>query len=113
MAATYARRSSLCVIEGSADLLLGWAMEVQALDLTTGETTPDTRSAEIRESLAHLVVSGNNGWADSYGKRMAQQILGDIRDRGELDRALIVGHAVAHHASEHAVRRLDQLIQHT
>jgi hypothetical protein len=113
IAANYARGSSLCVIEGSLDPLLGWAMEVQALDLTTGETTPDTRSAEMRESLAHLVVSGNNAWADSYGKRMAQHILRDLRDRGELDRDLLVGHVVAHHASDRAMKILDRLIQRT
>jgi len=77
-AARLARGSSLCVVEWPSDPMLGWAVQMEALDLTTGQVTPDHRSPELIELLDHLHSYGNNGWAGGFGRDRARQLLPEI-----------------------------------
>lgn len=99
---------SLTAVEYPTTPLLGWAIEVVACNLTTGEPTPDSRSASTRELLDRLHFAGNNGWADAPGQRDARQILGQLRASGDLDVGLVVGAMLARGASEAALKRLQQ-----
>jgi hypothetical protein len=112
IAAGFAGSTALCVVEWSPDELIGWAMEVHALDLTTGRPTPDTRSPELLESLMMLLSYGNNGWADWFAKQRSAELLGEIKTRHELNPDIIIGYAVAHGANDNEIRNLSALIQH-
>jgi hypothetical protein len=111
VAAGIAGSTALCVVEWSPEELIGWAMEVHALDLTTGEPTPDTRSPELLESLLMLLSYANNGWGDAFGKQRAAELLDQIKTRHELDPHIIIGYAVAHGAGDSEIRNLSALIQ--
>ena len=78
LAARIADGSSLCVVEWPSDPMLGWAVQMEALDLTTGQVTPDNRSPELIELLDHLHFCGNNGWGDQFGRERARQLLPEI-----------------------------------
>lgn len=111
IATRYARNSSLCVVESSLTPLVGWAIEMGAVDLLTGSVTPETRSQQLKKDLERLVFYGNNGWGDRFGKQQAQRILADINSRGELDSAIILGHMLAHGASPRALQSLETLMK--
>lgn len=92
------------------DPLIGWAMEVGARNLLTGETTPDTRTAADLADLEFLHVNGNNGWAKGYGQDRARDTLREMRNQGRLDRPLILGFMVAKGHSGESVDRLAKII---
>jgi hypothetical protein len=79
-----ARGSHLAVVETVACPLLGWAMEVGAVDLAADAVTADTRSDEARGLLDGIHFYGNNGWGPDFDKRQASRLLADLRDRGEV-----------------------------
>ena len=60
----------------------GWAMEVHALDLRTGEVTKDTRTWEQRATLSRLVDVVYKGWSGSSRSR-SSGVSG--RPRGQRD----------------------------
>jgi hypothetical protein len=61
VAASYARGSSLCAVEGFAYPLAGWAKAAGAIDLLSGETAAPSDQA-TRQALDGLHLYGNNGW---------------------------------------------------
>ncbi|MGC4959694.1 hypothetical protein ACLQ2P_41410 [Actinomadura citrea] len=58
LALLYARGSSLAVVEFPADPLTGWAIETGALNLLTGQPTPDHRTERQREALDRIHTYG-------------------------------------------------------
>jgi hypothetical protein len=110
LAMTYAEGGAIAALEWPSDKLIGWAIEVGALNLRTGAVTEDTRTDEQREWLEHLLFVGNNGWGDTYGKRDARSILGSMKQAGCLDRDLILGHMMAHRQGEGSIKTLAELI---
>jgi hypothetical protein len=62
--------------------MVGWAMQTGALDLTTCQVTPDTRTSRQKEALQQVLDNGNNGWVAGPG---ASYALRDVPE-GELDR---------------------------
>jgi hypothetical protein len=64
----------LCVVEAVSMPVVGWARDVQAVNLDTGETPPPY-SAAIAELLDDLCRSGNNGWGPERDRIDAKGIL--------------------------------------
>lgn len=60
----------------------GWAMEVHAVDIRTGETTVDTRTDEQRQLLARLVRVLRNGWVGQLAGRMVRTYLEQLEASG-------------------------------
>lgn len=102
--------SALCVLDYGHPAMHGWAVEVGALDLTTGQPVPGERPAELLEALEALLSAGNNGWT-GFGQRDARRILDGLRAAGLLDRDLVRGYLVAHGKGHRAVDGLAQLLQ--
>jgi hypothetical protein len=75
-------QEALCAIEWPTFSLLGWPMETAAVNLLTGEVTPDTRTDEQMKLLDFLKIAGNNGWHDSYAERDLPPMLAKLRDSG-------------------------------
>jgi hypothetical protein len=57
LATEVASDASLAVVETIEYPLMGWAMEVRAIDLVTGEDTPDTRTDSQRRELDRVLFS--------------------------------------------------------
>lgn len=110
VAAQYARGASLAVVESISHPLRGWAMEVKALNLLTGDTTPDSRSDEQREQLDRVHWYGNNGWTTGFGKDQATKILNQMKRQGLLDVEVVLGYMIAKGHHGEAVERLDKII---
>jgi len=70
--------SAICVWEHPSDPVLGWAGQVHAVDLVTGQ--PTRSAAALAEHLDRLLFAGNNGYADRPGARDARHILAELRD---------------------------------
>lgn len=105
--AQYKAMSAICVWEGHVPMR-GWAGQVGAVDLSTGEpTTPDRG---LVEPLEELVLAGNNGYADKPGERDARRVLSEIRALGLLGHDLPSA-VVAHDLSDQAAERLATLIK--
>jgi hypothetical protein len=51
--------------------LAGWAMAVGALNLATGDVTPDTRTADQKKILDHFISQLYNGWSHKQVGRPA------------------------------------------
>lgn len=109
-AARCARGASLAVVESIGTPLSGWAVEARAINLLTGEVTPDERTAEQRTALDRLHFYGNNGWTTGFGKNQAGKILLDLRRQGLLDQHMILGCMLAKGHSADAVLRLEKMI---
>jgi hypothetical protein len=60
----------------------GWAMEVHALDLRTGEVTEDTRTWDQRATLARMVDVLYQGWSGELAKQMIPGYLKELADSG-------------------------------
>jgi hypothetical protein len=81
----------LAVVPWPPLALNGWAVERRALDLVTGETTPDDRSDELIGFLDSLDRNGNNGWGSAYDKRDVPRILAAMREQDLLDPDVVLG----------------------
>ncbi len=105
-----ARDGAVVVVESVSHPLLGWAVEVEALNLVTGERTADYREPELREQLDRLHWYGNNGWTRGFGRDQAIRILEEMRQQGHFDPQIVLGYMLAkgHHGK--AVDRLAELI---
>lgn len=110
-AANYARDASLAVVESTATPLRGWAIEVAALDLLTGESTPDTRTEEQRQQLERIHFYGNNGWTTGFGKDQATRLLADLQRQGLLDPDVVLGYMLARGHHGKAIDRLSRIIE--
>ena len=60
----------------------GWAMEVHALDLRTGEVTKDTRTWDQRATLARLVDVLYKGWCGELATQRVPGYLEELADSG-------------------------------
>ncbi|MEU0075071.1 hypothetical protein ABZ027_36890 [Streptomyces sp. NPDC006332] len=110
MAANCAQGSSLVAVEHRMDPLNGWAMEVGARNLLTGETTPDTRTESVHAGLEFIHANGNNGWAKGFGQDRARDALRDLQSQGRLDRDTILGYMAAKGHSGESVYQLAKII---
>jgi hypothetical protein len=86
--------SSLVVTEHPAMPLLGWAMQLRAVDLSTGVVTVDTRSDQQRALIGQAVDLAHNGWRSSPGDRVAGSLLPELAGSG-LTWAVFLGSALA------------------
>jgi hypothetical protein len=62
--------------------LEGWAMEVHALDLRTGEVTTDTRARGQRATLVRLLDVLSNGWSGELAQQRVPAYLEELADSG-------------------------------
>lgn len=90
--------------------LLGWALEVAALDLTTGLPTPDTRSEAVRTSLPKLLALGGTGWSGGADRDAALMELDALAQVEALDPEVVCGFMLAHGKHDVAVRNLWALV---
>ncbi|MFC4859390.1 hypothetical protein [Actinophytocola glycyrrhizae] len=98
--------SAICVWE-LVPPVLGWAGQVHALNLSTGQTT--VPHPALADHLDRLVWAGNNGYHDKPGRRDARRILGEIADQGLLDQDISSALA-AHGLSTSALDNVDKFI---
>jgi hypothetical protein len=110
LALNNARGSAIAVVETVSCPLIGWAVEAGAINLLTGEATPDPRSENQLKEFDRIYFYGNNGWGDSFVKQAVSRILADLRDAGEMDRDLLLGYVVARGKHGDAVKRLGALV---
>lgn len=71
--------SAICVLEwGDSDraVLMGWAKESRALNLLSGDVTPDDRAAELVTELQYILWNGHNGW---HGKSDGERVISSLR----------------------------------
>ena len=99
---------SLCATEHPAYPLLGWAMVLGAVDVTTGVRTPSTISAKQMDTLRHLAASGYNSYASPPGNRAAPSSMARLAESG-LSYAIFIGALMAL-APDHADPKM--LIRH-
>ncbi|GHE47411.1 hypothetical protein GCM10017673_56590 [Streptosporangium violaceochromogenes] len=104
-----ARNSSLCVVEGVAQPLAGWAAAVNAEDPTNSEPTTPLDSDFI-EVLNSLVSYGNNGWGDQFGKQQTQRRLARL-PRESLDPDFIASYMMGKGRSAHGAKNLKAIIE--
>lgn len=107
LAAGYARRAALCVVETSSFPVRGWARTTRARNLLTGEVLPPLQP-ETAELLERLRFSGNNAWSDSYGKDRAADLLDRLR--AFVDRAEILGYVLATGGRSGGAERLAKIM---
>jgi len=78
-----AAEHSLVATEIPSVPLEGWAMAMGAVDLSTGEPTPDTRTDDQREMLETFVDQLYNGWAHKQvGRRASAYYLPKLAESG-------------------------------
>ncbi|NRQ32106.1 hypothetical protein HII36_09680 [Nonomuraea sp. NN258] len=111
MAVRVARGSSLCVVEGFAQPMAGWAVAVGAEDLTlpaVGTAAP--LNSVLVEALERLVSYGNNGWGDQFGKQQAQRVLADL-SREWRNPEFIAGYVIGKGRSARGAKNLQAIIR--
>jgi hypothetical protein len=108
-AISYANGGALAVVESQSDPLIGWAMEVQAMDLLSGQATVDSRTGAQRADLESIHDYGNNGWTRGFGADRAAMVLRAQDDILETD--VILGHMLARGHDELSLRRLAKIIE--
>lgn len=111
LATRYARGSSLAVIESVSCPLIGWAMEVGAVNLHTGEVIEDIRTAQQREDLDRIHFYGDNGWAPRHDRTQVAGILRDLIPQPGMTADVILGYMVARGHGGDAVGRLSNVIE--
>jgi hypothetical protein len=99
------------VVESAQFPLIGWAMETGAVNLLTGEPTPETRTDHQREELDHIHFYGNNGWTRGFGADQALRVLRDLLTKEPLPAEVIVGSMLGKGHHGEAVARLAKLIE--
>lgn len=105
-------RSSVCVVESHMFRLDGWAAATAATNLVTGEATPPLDD-ELLGELRALHHAGNNGWADSPGKRDAERILDGLRGAIPASDApdMITGWMLANGTFDTGAKRLHKMVK--
>lgn len=111
LAASYARDSVLAVVESRTAPLIGWAMEVHAVDLATGAVTADTRSPHQRSELERIDGYGNNGWTRGFGADRSASILDGLLRQDGIDADIILGHMVARGHDGRSIAHLKKIIE--
>jgi hypothetical protein len=110
LATEVASDASLAVVETIAYPMMGWAMQIRAIDLVTGEVTPDTRTDSQRRELDQVFFYGNNGWAPAFDRERATGVLQSLLGEPGMSKGIVVGHMIAKGASGKGVARLAKLI---
>ena len=85
-------------------------MEVHAIDLVTGEVTPDTRADSQRRELDRVFFYGNTGWAPAFDRERAMSVLLPLLGEPGMSKDIVVGHMIAKGASGKGVARLARVI---
>jgi hypothetical protein len=84
---------------------------MQAVDLLTGEVTPDPRTDDQRQDFQQLDLYANNAFGDYASKgpvpRMLQRLMAGS---GGLSPEIIYGMAVARGADERGVKNLKKYV---
>jgi hypothetical protein len=101
-------QSALCAIERPNFPLLGWAMETGAVNLLTGEITPDTRTEEQKKLLQFVKTAGDKGWHDSHAAMTVPGMLAKLQDSG-LGINVVCGVMLACGASASGIDKLRRL----
>ncbi|MEU0521964.1 hypothetical protein [Streptosporangium sp. NPDC006007] len=110
LAARYARGSALAVVETTSTPLIGWAMETGAINLLTGQATPDTLRDSQRELLERVHRNGNNGWTRGFGRDQTLRALRGAYGQDGLTKDIILGTMAAKGHNGKAVERLDEVL---
>lgn len=108
------RGGPVCVIESGNGprWVPGWAMELQALDLSTNEVTPDPRSTDGRNLWGQLDLFKQNGYAGMPDEASTRRLLRDVRDADpDLTPGDIAGIALARGASDYGVKNLTKYLE--
>ena len=110
LATEVASDASLAVVETIEYPMMGWAMEARAIDLVTGEVTPDTRTDSQRRELDRVYFYGNNGWAPAFDRERATGVLLPLLGEPGMSKGIVVGHMIAKGANGKGVARLAKAI---
>jgi hypothetical protein len=110
LATEVASDASLAVVETIEYPMMGWAMQVRAIDLVTGEVTPDTRTDAQRRELDQVFFYGNNGWAPALDRERATSVLQPLLGEPGMSKDIILGHMIAKGASGKGVAQLAKVI---
>lgn len=108
-ARTIAGGNALAVVETTSCPLSGWASAVAALNLITGQTVSPVDHPGFDDWFDMLLFAGNNGYADDYGKRDAQRLLGEPT-AAAVGKETILGGLIANGISADGVNRIAALI---
>lgn len=89
-----------CVVAGPSaseeDAARGWAIEMGAVNLATGEVEPDPVTPETRETIAGIVQVGYNGWSrSSHGGKAIERHRAELAADPGFTPGLIVGSTIA------------------
>lgn len=104
-----ARGSSLCVVESVGTPVGGWAADVGALDLVSGEPTPP-HQPYFAEQLDRLELFGNNVFGNHYGRQGARRVLDDLHRSGLLKRDVVLAALAARGISVRGQKEIAKLI---
>lgn len=85
-------------------------MEAGAINLLTGQATPDTLSNSQRELLERVHRNGNNGWTRGFGRDQTLRALRGAYGQDGLTKDIILGTMVAKGHNGKAVNRLDDAL---
>jgi hypothetical protein len=110
LATEVASDASLAVVETIEYPMTGWAMQVRAIDLVTGEVTPDTRADSQRRELDQVFFYGNNGWAPASDRERATAVLQPLLGEPGMSKDIVLGHMIAKGANGKGVARLAKVI---
>ena len=110
LATEVASDASLAVVETIEYPMIGWAMQVHAIDLVTGKVTPDTRTESQRRELDQVYFYGNNGWAPPFDRERAASVLQPLLTESGMSKDIVLGHMIAKGASGKDTVRLARLI---
>lgn len=110
LATEVASDASLAVVETIEYPMMGWAMQVRAIDLVTGEVTPDTRSDSQRRELDQVFFYGNNGWAPASDRERATVVLQPLLREPGMSKDIVLGHMIAKGVSGKGIARLARVI---
>lgn len=104
-----ARNAAIDVVETVSCPVGGWAAEVGALNLFTGQATAP-HTDRVQELLKRLAFYGNNGYGDQFGKKMAPGIVDELVATEEIDAVLIPSALAAHHVSARGRARIATML---
>jgi hypothetical protein len=103
--------SHTVVVEFATEKLHGWAAFAGAFNIKSKETMSPQLSAAALELYERIEFNGNNGWADTPGKRDAIRDLRELKAMGELNVDLLRGYMLTRtQPSDTALERLIRLV---
>lgn len=109
MAMGLARDTAICVIEGFATPVAGWAAQMAAIDLTSPEAPPTVVPPALQKAVDRLVFYGNNGYGPPFDRDRAVDVLRDLLAKGLLSADWLATAVLARHVSARGADRLYDL----